>query len=216
MRIVFLGAPGSGKGTQSQRLVEQHGIPQISTGDPLRAHVKNGTPLGQRAKAVMDAGKLVDDATILGMVRDRLAQPDARKGFILDGFPRTIAQADGLGAMLAEIGAPLDAVVLFNIDNQVLIKRLSGRRTCEDCGRVFNVYSAPPSVPPPCGGKCETPRLMQRPDDSEATVGKRLAVYEEQTQPLVAYYRSKGLLREIQADADLPVVTQRLEAAIAR
>lgn len=216
MRIVFLGAPGSGKGTQSQRLVELHGIPQISTGDLLRAHVKNGTALGLRAKAVMDAGKLVDDATILGMVRDRLAEPDARKGFILDGFPRTIAQADGLTALLAELGAPLDAVVLFNIDNSVLLRRLSGRRTCEDCGRVFNVYSAPPSVPPPCGGKCETPRLMQRPDDSEATVGKRLAVYEEQTQPLVAYYRGKGLLREIDADADLPVVTARLEAALAR
>lgn len=216
MRIVFLGAPGSGKGTQSQRLVELHGIPQISTGDLLRAHVKRGTELGLRAKSVMDAGKLVDDATILGMVRDRLAEPDARKGFILDGFPRTIAQADGLAALLAEIGAPLDAVVLFNIDNQVLIKRVSGRRTCEDCGRVFNIYSAPPSVPPPCEGRCESPRLMQRPDDSEATVRKRLAVYEEQTRPLVDYYRAKGLLREIQADADLPVVTQRVEAAIRR
>ena len=139
MRIVFLGAPGSGKGTQAQRLIELHGIPQVSTGDLLRAHVKNGTALGLRAKAVMDAGKLVDDATILGMVRDRLAQPDARPGFILDGFPRTIAQADGLAALLAEIGAPLDAVVLFNIDNKLLLKRLSGRRTCEDCGRVFNV-----------------------------------------------------------------------------
>lgn len=215
MRIVFLGAPGSGKGTQAQRLIELHGIPQVSTGDLLRAHVKNGTALGLRAKAVMDAGKLVDDATILGMVRDRLAQPDARPGFILDGFPRTIAQADGLAALLAEIGAPLDAVVLFNIDNKLLLKRLSGRRTCEDCGRVFNVYSAPPSVPPPCGGRCVSPRLMQRPDDSEATVSKRLTVYEDQTRPLVAYYRAKGLLREIDADADMPVVTQRLESALA-
>ncbi len=216
MRIVFLGAPGSGKGTQAQRLIELHCIPQISTGDLLRAHVKNGTELGLRAKAVMDAGKLVDDATILGMVRDRLAQPDARKGFILDGFPRTLAQADGLGALLAEVGAPLDAVILFNIDNQILVQRLAGRRTCQDCGRVFNIHSAPPSVPPPCEGKCTTPRLMQRPDDSEATVGERLAVYDKQTKPLVAYYRSKGLLREINADGDLAAVTARVEQALRR
>ena len=131
MRIVFLGAPGSGKGTQSQRLVERHGIPQVSTGDLLRAHVREGTELGQRAKAVMDAGKLVDDATILGMVRERLAQPDAARGFILDGFPRTIPQADGLNAMLAGIGQPLDVAILFNVDDDKLVKRISGRRTCE-------------------------------------------------------------------------------------
>lgn len=216
MRIVFLGAPGSGKGTQSQRLVEQHDIPQISTGDLLRAHVKAGSELGQRAKAVMAAGKLVDDATILGMVRDRLAQPDAQGGFILDGFPRTIAQADGLAALLAELGTPLDCVVLFNIDNDVLLKRLSGRRTCEDCGRVFNMYLAPPGNPPPCDGQCTHPRLMQRPDDGEATVAQRLAVYERQTRPLVAYYRERGLLREIDADAEPARVTQRLESVFAR
>ena len=216
MRIVFLGAPGSGKGTQAQRLIELHGIPQISTGDLLRAHVKDGTNLGLRAKSVMDAGKLVDDMTILGMVRERLNQPDARKGFILDGFPRTIAQADGLAALLTDLRAPLDAVVLFNIDNQVLIRRLAGRRTCQDCGRVFNIHSAPPSVPPPCEGRCTTPRLMQRPDDSQATVAKRLAVYDEQTRPLVAYYRGKGSLREIDADGDLATVTSRLERALGR
>ena len=216
MRIVFLGAPGSGKGTQAQRLIELHGIPQISTGDLLRAHVKDGTNLGLRAKSVMDAGKLVDDMTILGMVRERLNQPDARKGFILDGFPRTIAQADGLAALLTDLRAPLDAVVLFNIDNQVLIRRLAGRRTCQDCGRVFNIHSAPPSVPPPCEGRCTTPRLMQRPDDSQATVAKRLAVYDEQTRPLVAYYRGKGSLREIDADRDLATVTSRLERALGR
>ena len=216
MRIVFLGAPGSGKGTQAQRLIELHGIPQISTGDLLCAHVKDGTNLGLRAKSVMDAGKLVDDMTILGMVRERLNQPDARKGFILDGFPRTIAQADGLAALLTDLRAPLDAVVLFNIDNQVLIRRLAGRRTCQDCGRVFNIHSAPPSVPPPCEGRCTTPRLMQRPDDSQATVAKRLAVYDEQTRPLVAYYRGKGSLREIDADGDLATVTSRLERALGR
>lgn len=215
MRIVFLGAPGSGKGTQSQRLVERHGIPQVSTGDLLRAHVREGTELGRRAKAVMDAGQLVDDATILGMVRERLAAPDASRGFILDGFPRTVPQAEGLDQMLAAIGQPLDAAVLFDVDPGLLVKRISGRRTCEDCGRVFNVHTAPPPSPPPCGGQCETPRLVQRPDDREETVARRLSVYEEQTRPLVGFYGQRGLLRRIDAEGDLPTVTARLEAALA-
>ncbi len=215
MRIVFLGAPGSGKGTQSQRLVERHGIPQVSTGDLLRAHVRDGTELGRRAKSVMDAGQLVDDATILGMVRERLAAPDAARGFILDGFPRTVPQAEGLEQMLAAIGQPLDAAVLFNVDSGLLVKRISGRRTCQDCGRVFNVHTAPPPSPPPCGGQCETPRLVQRPDDKEETVARRLAVYDEQTRPLVGFYEQRGLLRSIDAEGDLPTVTARLEAALA-
>ncbi len=214
MRIVFLGAPGSGKGTQSQRLVERHGIPQVSTGDLLRAHVRDGTELGRRAKAVMDAGKLVDDATILGMVRDRLAQPDAARGFILDGFPRTIPQADGLGDLLARLGCPLDAVILFNVDPVKLVRRISGRRSCQDCGRVFNIHTAPPGTPPHCGQCNDQPRLVQRPDDNEATVAQRLAVYEAQTRPLVDYYRARGLLREIDADAELDDVTARLEALL--
>jgi adenylate kinase len=215
MRIVFLGAPGSGKGTQSQRLVERHSIPQISTGDLLRAHVRDGTELGLRAKEIMASGALLDDATILGMVRARLAQSDAAGGFILDGFPRTLAQADGLGQMLAQIGQPLDAVVLFNVDAAKLVQRISGRRSCSTCGRVFNLHTAPPPSPPPCGGQCVTPPLVQRPDDSEATVSKRLAVYEEQTRPLVDYYRRQGLLREIDADAALEDVTARVEQALA-
>ncbi|MFO0509943.1 MAG: adenylate kinase [Gammaproteobacteria bacterium] len=215
MRIVFLGAPGSGKGTQSQRLVERHGIPQVSTGDLLRAHVRDGTELGRRAKSVMDAGQLVDDATILGMVRERLAAPDAARGFILDGFPRTGPQAEGLEQMLAAIGQPLDAAVLFDVDSELLVKRISGRRTCQDCGRVFNVHTAPPPSPPPCGGQCETPRLVQRPDDKEETVARRLAVYDEQTRPLVGFYEQRGLLRSIDAEGDLPTVTARLEAALA-
>lgn len=214
MRIVFLGAPGSGKGTQSQRLIERHGIPQISTGDLLRAHVRDGTDLGRRAKAVMDAGQLVDDLTILGMVRERLAQPDAAKGFILDGFPRTLPQAEGLEQMLREIGRPLDAVILFNVDSALLVKRISGRRSCQDCGRVFNVHTAPVPTPPPCGGQCTTPRLVQRPDDAEATVAKRISVYEQQTSPLVGFYSGKGLLRSIDADAALEVVTARVEQAL--
>ena len=214
MRIVFLGAPGSGKGTQSQRLIERQGIPQISTGDLLRAHVRDGTELGRRAKAVMDAGQLVDDATILGMVRERLAAPDAARGFILDGFPRTIPQAEGLEVMLREIGQPLDRVVLFEVDNGLLLKRISGRRSCQDCGRVFNVHTAPVPVPPPCGGQCTTPRLMQRPDDREDTVAKRLAVYESQTSPLGGFYEGRGLLRRVDADATLETVTERVEAAL--
>ncbi len=214
MRIVFLGAPGSGKGTQSQRLVERHGIPQVSTGDLLRAHVRDGTQLGKRAKAVMDAGKLVDDETILGMVRDRLAKPDAARGFILDGFPRTIPQADGLGAMLAQIGCPLDAVILFNVDPVKLVQRISGRRSCQDCGRVFNIHTAPPGTPPHCGQCDDKPRLVQRPDDNEATVATRYSVYEQQTRPLVDYYRGRGLLREIDADAELDDVTARVEALL--
>ena len=214
MRIVFLGAPGSGKGTQAQRLVERHGIPQISTGDLLRAHVRDGTELGRRAKSIMDAGQLVDDATILGMVRERLAQADAATGFILDGFPRTIPQAEGLDVLLAEIGKPLKAVILFEVDPQLLVQRISGRRSCQDCGRVFNVHTAPVPVPPPCNGQCTSPRLMQRPDDAEATVAKRLEVYEAQTQPLVGFYRGRGLLRTVDADAPLETVTARVESVL--
>jgi adenylate kinase len=214
MRIVFLGAPGSGKGTQAQRLIERHGIPQISTGDLLRAHVREGTELGRRAKAVMDAGQLVDDTTILGMVRERLSRSDAARGFILDGFPRTIPQAEGLATLLAEIGKPLDAVILFDVDPALLVKRISGRRSCQDCGRVFNVHTAPVPVPPPCNGQCTAPRLIQRPDDAEETVTTRLGVYEAQTAPLVGFYRERGLLKTVQADAPLAEVTSRVEAAL--
>jgi adenylate kinase len=216
MRIVLLGAPGSGKGTQAQRLIDRYGVPQISTGDLLRAAVAAGSELGRQAKAIMDAGRLVDDATMLGIIRERLGQPDAQRGFILDGFPRTIAQADGLHALLAELGQPLDAVVLMDVDADQLFKRLTGRRTCRKCQRVFNVYTAPPSVPPPCGGQCETPDLFQRPDDSEETIGKRLAVYEAQTRPLVDYYRGRGMLRVVDAEGDIDAVTQRLEQALAK
>ena len=215
MRIVLLGAPGSGKGTQAQRLIDKYGVPQVSTGDLLRAAVAAGTPLGLHAKATMDAGKLVDDATMLGIIRERLAAPDARAGYILDGFPRTIPQADGLGALLEEIGQPLQAVVLMEVDSQQLFRRLTGRRTCKACGRVFNVYTAPPSTPPPCGGRCEAPDLFQRPDDSEATIGKRLDVYEAQTRPLVDYYGARDLLARVDAEGDIDVVTARLEQALA-
>jgi adenylate kinase len=214
MRIVLLGAPGSGKGTQAQRLIDKYRVPQVSTGDLLRAAVAAGTELGLRAKATMAAGGLVDDATMLGIIRERLAAPDAARGFILDGFPRTVVQADGLAALLATIGQPLEAVVLMDVDPQQLLKRLTGRRTCRTCGRVFNIYTAPPSVPPPCEGRCTTPDLFQRPDDSEATIGKRLEVYAAQTAPLVEYFRARGLLRTVDAEGDIDAVTARLEAAL--
>ena len=214
MRIVLLGAPGSGKGTQAQRLIEKYHVPQVSTGDLLRAAVAAGTELGLRAKATMAEGKLVDDPTMLEIIRERLAAPDAARGFILDGFPRTIVQADGLDALLKDIRQPLEAVVLMDVDTEQLFKRLTGRRTCRTCGRVFNLYSAPPSVPPPCSGQCTAPDLFQRPDDSEVTIGKRLEVYGAQTRPLVEYYRTRGVLRSVDAEGDIDVVTARIEAAL--
>lgn len=214
MRIVLLGAPGSGKGTQSQLLVKAYGVPQISTGDLLREAVAKGTPLGVRAKAAMDQGHLVDDQIVLGMIRERLARPDAAQGFILDGFPRNIAQATALEGMLGEIGRPLEAVVLMNLDIGVLFKRLTGRRVCEDCGRVFNVLTSPPGTPPSCERCGDMPRLVQRPDDREEVIGKRLEVYEAQTKPLIKHYSDNGLLRIVDADADMDTVFQNLRRAV--
>jgi adenylate kinase len=210
MRIVLLGAPGSGKGTQAQRLVELQRIPQISTGDLLRAAVANGTSYGLQAKAAMNAGQLVADDIVVGIIRERLAEPDAAAGFILDGFPRNIAQAETLSSMLSEIGQPLDAVVQFEVDYALLSRRISGRRTCADCGRVFNIHTAPPGTEPHCTRCNDHPRLVQRPDDNESTVARRLEVYDQQTRPLVDYYSSRGLLRTINADAPVDTVTSEL------
>jgi adenylate kinase len=206
MRIVLLGAPGSGKGTQSQLLVKAFCVPQISTGDLLREAVSKSTELGLRAKAAMDAGKLVDDDTVLGMIRERLRQTDATRGFILDGFPRNLAQAEALQKMLKELGTPLESVVLLNLDLGILFKRLTGRRICQDCGKVFNVYTSPPPQ-----GKH---RLIQRPDDKEEVIGKRLEVYEAQTKPLIKYYEAAGLLRIVDADADVDAVFKSIEHAV--
>jgi adenylate kinase len=214
MRIVLLGAPGSGKGTQSQLLVKAYGIPQISTGDLLREAVAKGTELGLRAKAAMDSGKLVDDGTVLGMIRERIGRPDAAQGFILDGFPRNIAQAEALKKMLEALGTPLDSVVLMNLDLGILFKRLTGRRVCEVCGRVFNVFTAPPGAlahSKECG---DAHRLIQRPDDKEEVIGKRLEVYEAQTKPLIKYYEADGLLRVVDADADVDTVFKNIQAGI--
>jgi adenylate kinase len=214
MRIVLLGAPGSGKGTQSQLLIKAHGVPQISTGDLLREARAQGTPLGQKAQAAMDSGKLVDDALVLGMIRERLARPDAAQGFILDGFPRNIAQAAALGILLSELTQPLERVLLLNVDLGLLFKRLTGRRVCQDCQRVFNIVTSPPGTLPHCRQCGDMPRLVQRPDDREEVIGKRLEVYEAQTKPLIEYYEKAGLLRVVDGDADVATVYARLQAAM--
>lgn len=214
MRIILLGAPGSGKGTQSQKLVDAYGVPQISTGDLLREAVSKATPLGRRAKAAMDAGKLVDDDTVLGMIRERMTRPDVKKGFILDGFPRNLAQAEALGKLLDELKLPLEAVVLLNLDLKVLFKRLTGRRICEGCGRVFNIYTAPAESLAHCDKCGEKARLIQRPDDREEVIGKRLEVFEAQTKPLIKHYQDAGLLRIVDADADVDTVFKSIQRAV--
>lgn len=216
MRIVLLGAPGSGKGTQAQRLVARFGVPQISTGDLLRSAVARGTPLGLRAKAAMDAGALVMDQIVVGIIRERLGGADAATGYVLDGFPRNLAQAEALAAMLAAIGQPLDAVVLFNVDYAEIARRISGRRTCPDCGTIFNVHDhATPGITH-CTKCAAAPALTQRPDDNEQTVTRRLAVYDEQTRPLIEHYRAQGLLRTVDAQGSVDEVTARLIAVLAR
>jgi adenylate kinase len=202
MRLVLLGAPGSGKGTQAQRLRDDKGIPQVSSGDLLRDAVARGTELGKRAKASMDAGELVSDEIVLGLIRERLGRPDAAQGFILDGYPRNVAQAGALDRLLAELGQPIDAVVLMDVDSKALFKRLTGRRSCLKCSKVFNDYSSPS----PLGDLCdnhpgeEAPRLVQRADDREDVIENRLKVYASQTRPLVEFYQERGLLRVVNAD----------------
>ena len=195
MRIVLLGAPGSGKGTQAKLLVDKYKIPQMSTGDLLRAEVAAGTDLGKKAKAAMDAGQLVTDDVVLGMIQARLAKPDAKSGFILDGFPRNIPQAQSLDAMLARLGQPLQLALLVDVDTDVLMKRLTGRRTCGSCGAIYNIYFSAPKTSNKCD-KCGS-ALQHRSDDNEQTVGNRLQVYQQQTAPLVNYYRAQGKLRTV-------------------
>jgi adenylate kinase len=216
MRIVLLGPPGSGKGTQSQRLVERLGIPQISSGDLLRSAVARGTELGRQAKGAMDGGRLVEDSLVLQMIRERLGEPDTRGGFILDGFPRTLAQAEALERLLQTLGQPLDVVVQLEVDSAELVRRISGRRCCADCGRVFNLFTSPrTAVESELCPKTGAPhRLTQRPDDNETTVAERLRVYEEKTRPLIDFYRARRLLRVIDAMGDVDEVSRRLGQAL--
>jgi len=203
MRLVLLGAPGSGKGTQAQRLRDQKGIPQVSSGDLLRDAVARGTDLGTRAKAAMDAGELVTDDIVLGLIRERLGRPDAAMGFILDGYPRNVAQAAALDQLLAELGQPIDAVVLMKVDEKALVMRLTGRRTCPACGKVFNVYSSPSGKGERCDNPAhgaEPPMLQQRDDDNEEVIANRLKVYNAQTAPLIEHYQGREMLKIVNAD----------------
>lgn len=210
MRIVLLGAPGSGKGTQAQRLQAKYGVPQVSSGDLLRDAVARGTELGLKAKSVMDAGQLVSDDIVLGLIRERLGRPDAAKGFILDGFPRNIEQASSLHALLDEIGQPLDAVLLMEVRNETLMQRLAGRRICPKCGTVYNVHSLPAGATTCAKDGTD---LYQRPDDQEEVIGKRLSVYDQQTKPLIQHYTRQGLLRAVAGEGELDEVAERMEAA---
>jgi adenylate kinase len=210
MRIVLLGAPGSGKGTQAQRLQAKYGVPQVSSGDLLRDAVARGTELGRKAKSVMDSGQLVSDDIVLGLIRDRLGKPDAAGGFILDGFPRNIDQANSLNALLQELGQPIDAVLQLDVRRQTLMQRLAGRRTCPTCGTVYNIHSLPPGVTT-CSK--DGAQLYQRPDDKEDVVAKRLEVYQTQTQPLIEHYSRLGLLRVVAGEGALEEVFERMEAA---
>lgn len=212
MRIVFLGAPGSGKGTQAQRLMAEHHIPQVSTGDLLREAVAAGTELGRRAKAAMNAGELVSDDIVLGIIRERLQKDDAAAGFVLDGYPRNLAQATALEGVLAGIGRPLDAAVLIDVDFDILMKRLTGRRTCSVTGKLLNIHFSPKADLDAClkaGGE-----LIQRADDNEETIGNRLKVYRAQTEPLVEHYRAAGLLRTVSGQGSVDEVYQRVQQAV--
>jgi adenylate kinase len=212
MRIVMLGAPGSGKGTQAQRLQKDYGFPQVSTGDLLRKAVADKTPLGLRAKKVMDAGELVSDEIVLGMIKGRLAAADAKRGFVLDGFPRNTNQADGLDTLLATLDLKLDCVVLMDVEFDVLMKRLTGRRTCSKTGAVLNIYFSPPAELDACkkaGGE-----LLQRADDNEDTIRNRLEVYQRQTAPLIDYYAKRGLLKTVAATGEVDAVYARLKSAL--
>lgn len=213
MRIVLLGAPGCGKGTQAKRLMADRNIPQISTGDMLREAVAQGTRFGQKAKAILGTGELVSDDIVLGIISERLAQPDAADGFILDGFPRTEQQAMDLEELLDQLGTPLDAAILLDVDFDILMKRLTGRRTCSLTGKLLNIYFSPQEELDACisaGGE-----LIQRDDDNEQTIGNRLEVYREQTEPVVEFYRKRDKLKTIDAEGAIDDVYERLLQVVA-
>jgi adenylate kinase len=212
MRIVLLGAPGSGKGTQARKLMADRNIPQISTGDMLRAAVAAGTRFGLKAKSIMDAGNLVSDDVMLGIISERLAEPDAGDGFILDGFPRTEQQALDLAELLDHMGTPLDTAVLMDVDFDILMKRLTGRRTCSLTGKLLNVYFSSQKELDECtaaGGELE-----QREDDNEDVIANRLDVYRTQTEPLVDFYRQRDKLQTVDADGTIDEVYERFTAAL--
>jgi adenylate kinase len=212
VRVVFIGPPGVGKGTQAQRLAAAHGIAKISTGDVLREAVRNNTPLGRQAKGFMDSGALVPDDVVIGMLAERLKADDTQSGYLLDGFPRTIRQAEALDTMLASRGDRLDRAVAFHAAAALIVDRLSGRRGCPKCGRVYHVKYDPPPQGTRCGA-CGAD-LVQRDDDREETIRKRLAVYQRETAPLLSYYQARGLLTTVDGSAPIEQVAARVEAAL--
>lgn len=212
MNLILLGAPGSGKGTQAKVLTEKYGIPQISTGDILREAVKNGSEMGIKAKAAMDRGELVSDEIILGIIKERLAKDDCQKGFILDGFPRTIPQAEALEILLKDIAKKIDAVLSFNVNDNELFTRLTGRTVCKGCGASFHVKFNPPKkddICDYCNGE-----LIIRKDDAPETVSNRLEVYKKQTEPLISFYKTKGSFVDINAEQEIEIISKELFAVL--
>lgn len=212
MRLILLGAPGAGKGTQSKKLVAKYCIPQISTGDILRVAVREETPMGLRAKSYMEKGELVPDEVVIGIIKDRLSAADCKKGFILDGFPRTAVQADALEETLENPEQKIGCVINLEVPNDVLIERLAGRRTCSNCGEGYHVKFNPPvkdEICNKCGGE-----LIQRDDDKEETIAERLRIYNEQTSTLINYYDDKGLLKSIDGTGSEETIFERINAAI--
>jgi len=212
MRLVLIGAPGSGKGTQAKFLIEKYNIPQVSTGDLLRAAVAAQTPLGRQAKAVMDAGQLVPNDIVIGMIRERIMRPDAENGFIMDGFPRNLEQAEALDTLLANLGRPIDAVIQINVDFDLLMQRMVGRLTCLSCGTLFNSFTNPPAIDSQCDHCGGT--LHHRSDDNEETIDRRLRVYETHTQALADYFSNKSNLHVIDGQGTVEDVKKRIKSAL--
>jgi adenylate kinase len=211
-RVVLLGAPGAGKGTQAKMLIDKFKIPQISTGDILRKAVADGTPLGKEAKVIMDSGGLVSDKIVLGLVEERLKQPDCKNGFILDGFPRNTVQAEALDKILTGASMPLTVALNIDVDLNDLLKRLTGRRTCKSCQQMYNIYFSPSKkegLCDKCGGA-----LFQRDDDKEATIKKRLDVYQQQTAPLIDYYSKKKIMKTVVGVGSIEDIFKKAVAAI--